>query len=218
MNSKAGITRAYDIVADDYAAKWWNEFEKKHFDRLILNWFATQIPENETVLEIGAGPGEVSGYLANRGVKCIGTDLSSRMIENAKKYFPEIQFEEQDFFNLTYGNESFFAVIAYYAIVNLPLDEIPSVFKEVNRVLKFNGIFMFTFHVYETEIRAEVKNFFNKDGNTLTFYYFKVDEMKNIVESLGFQIIDILIRYPYPGVEFGSKRAYFILKKTENQV
>lgn len=124
----------------------------------------------------------------------------------------------QVFFNLTYDNESFFAIIAFYAIVNLSLDEIPLVFKEVSRVLKFNGIFMFAFHVYETETRAEVKKFFNKDGNALTFYYFKVDEMKSLVESMGFRIIDILIRYPYHDVEFGSKRAYFILKKAENWV
>jgi len=61
MDTKASITRAYDLAADDYAAKWWNEFENKHFDRLILNWFASQIPEKEVVLEIGAGPGEVLG-------------------------------------------------------------------------------------------------------------------------------------------------------------
>lgn len=213
MNTKTSITKAYDLVADDYAAKLWNEFEKKHFDRLILEWFATQIPQKEVVLEIGAGPGEVSGYLANQGVKCVGSDLSSQMVENAKKYFPDIQFEVQDFFNLTYGNESFFGVIAYYAIVNLMLDEIQAAFKEVRRVLKDNGLFLFTFHIFENEAQTDVKNFFNKEGNALTFYYFKVDDMKSLVESLGFQIIDILIRYPYHNVEFGSKRSYFILRK-----
>lgn len=218
MNTKASITKAYDLAADDYAANWWNEFEKKHFDRLILDWFAAQIPKNEVALEIGAGPGEVSGYLANRGVKCLGTDISSQMIENARNYFPDIQFEVQDFFNLTYGNESFFSVIAYYAIVNLSLDEIRSVFKETRRVLKDNGLFLFTFHIFENEAETDVENFFNKEGNRLTFYYFKVDEMKSLVESSGFQIIDILIRYPYPNVEFGSKRAYFILRKVKNEV
>lgn len=213
MNTKASIVKAYDLAADDYAAQFWNEFEKKHFDRLILNWFASQIPENEMILEIGAGPGEVSGYLAKRGVKCIGTDLSPRMIENAQRYFPEVRFEVRDFFNLGYGNESFFAVIAYYAIVNLTLEEIRRAFEEVWRVLKDNGLFIFTFHIFEKEAQTCVRNFFNKEGNELTFYYFKVDEIKRLVEELGFQIIDILIRYPYENVEYESKRSYFILRK-----
>ena len=213
MNTKEGITKAYDLVADEYAAKWWNEFEKKHFDQVILRWFASQIPKNEVVLEIGSGPGEVSGFLNNLGVKCIGTDISTKMIESAKKYFPCIQFEVQDFLDLTYENNSFFSVIAYYAIVNLTIEQIKSAFQEVRRVLKNNGLLLFTFHVFENEEQTDVKDFFGKKDNELTFYYFKVDEIKSLVEDLGFEIIDILMRYPYKNAEYQSKRAYFILRK-----
>lgn len=213
MNTKESITRAYDLIADKYAAQWWNEFENKHFDRVILDWFATQIPENKVILEIGAGPGEVSGYLSDRGVKCIGTDISEKMIENGKKYFPNVTFEVQDFFNFTYENDLFDGVIAYYAIVNLTFHETELVFKEVRRVLKRNGLFLFTFHIFENEEKLDVKNFFNKEGNELTFYYFKVDELRNLVKSMGFEIIDILIRYPYENVEYQSKRSYFIVRK-----
>jgi hypothetical protein len=68
VNTKESTKKAYDLVADEYAAKWWNEFEKKHFDQVILKWFAAQIPKNEVVLEIGSGPGEVTGYLNNLGI------------------------------------------------------------------------------------------------------------------------------------------------------
>lgn len=213
MNTKESITKAYDLVADEYAAKLWNEFEKKHFDQVIFRWFASQIPKNEVVLEIGSGPGEVSGFLDNLGVKCIGTDISAKMIENAKKYFPSIQFEVQDFLDLSYENNSFFSVIAYYAIVNLTIDQIKSAFQEIRRVLKDNGLLLFTFHAFENEEKTDVTDFFGKKDSELTFYYFKVDELKSLVEDLGFEIIDILMRYPYKDVEYQSKRAYFILRK-----
>lgn len=214
MNTKDSIARAYDIAADEYAAKWWNEFENKHFDRVMLGWYAGQIPPGGTVLEIGSGPGEVSGYLSRLGVRCIGTDLSPRMIENAKRYFPDVQFEVQDFLNLRYVNNSFAGVIAYYAIVNLTVDAIKKGFAEVRRVLQPGGLFLFTFHIYETEEKTEVEAFFTPEGSPLTFYYFKVDDMKALVQSLGFQVVDILIRYPYPEVEYPSKRSYFVLRKT----
>ncbi len=137
------------------------------------------------------------------------------MIENARKYFPDIQFEVQDFFHLTYPNNSFGGVVAYYAIVNWPLAEIKGALEEARRVLKSGGLFLFTFHIFEGESQTEVANFFNKEGAALTFYYFKVDDMKALVGSLGFQVVDILIRYPYPDVEYQSKRSYFLLKKVQ---
>lgn len=213
MNTKGSIAKAYDRAADEYAAAFWDELDKKLFDQIILDWFAAQIPQSETVLEIGAGPGEVSGYLARLGVKCLGTDISERMIENARKYFPQAQFEVQDFFRLSYADDSFLGVVGFYAIVNLTPEEVRSVLSEVKRVLKGDGIFLFSFHIHEGEEKTEVKNFLSQEANELTFYYFKVDDVKEMVENAGYQIVDILIRYPYKDVEYPSKRAYFVVRK-----
>jgi ubiquinone/menaquinone biosynthesis C-methylase UbiE len=215
MNNKESLTRAYDLAAGDYATRFWNEFDKKPFDQLILNWFAGQIQPGETVLEIGAGPGEVSGYLSQKGVQCIASDRSPQMAVQAKKYFPQVRFEVQDFFNLTYKDQSFAGVAAFYAIVNLQLPEVKNVLQEVKRVLKENGLFLFSFHIYEDgqEEKLEVKQFFDKAGAELTFYLFKADDIKSQVEGLGFKIEDILIRYPYKGVEHPTKRAYFVVRK-----
>lgn len=213
MNTKDSITRAYDNAADAYAAQMWNEIESKNMDRVMLGWYASQIPAGQTVLEIGSGPGEVSGYLSRLGVNCIGTDLSLRMIEKAKQYFPGVRFEVQDFLHLSYPEDSFAGVVAFYAIVNLTLDEIETAFKEVQRVLQSGGLFLFTFHIYEGEEKRDIPAFFTLEGSPLTFYFFKVDDLKALVEASGFQIVDILIRYPYPGVEHPSKRSYFVVRK-----
>ncbi len=213
MNTRKSIAEAYDRAADAYAAALWNELEGKPFDRILLNWFETQIPEGETILEIGCGPGEVSGYLCALGAKCLGTDLSERMIENAKRLFPGVQFELQDFFSLSYPDSSFWGVVAFYAIVNLTLPEIELVLGEIRRVLKDDGILLFSFHIFDGEEQSEVANFFDQEGNRLTFYYFRVDEIKALVERAGYRIVDILIRYPYKDAEYQSKRAYFVARR-----
>lgn len=213
MNTKESITKACDRAAKDYAAALWNELEGKPFDQIILRWFATQIPPDETVLEIGCGPGEVSGFLQRQGAKCLGTDISTQMIETARAYFPEVRFEVQDFFQLGYDDDTFCGVVGFYAIVNLVLEEVQAVLAEVKRVLKREGFFLFSFHIDEGEEKAEVENFFNQEGNALTFYYFKVDDVRALVERVGFEVVDILIRYPYKDVEYQSKRAYFVVRK-----
>lgn len=213
MNTKQSITKAYDRAAKEYAAIMWNEFEGKHFDQIILRWFATQIPPDETVLEVGCGPGEVSGFLQRQGVRCLGTDISPQMVEAARGYFPEVRFEVQDFFQLGYGDNAFCGVVGFYAIVNLVLEEVRAMLVEVKRVLEPGGLFLFSFHIDEGEEKTEVTNFFNHEGSALTFYYFKADDVKALVERVGFQVIDILIRYPYNSVEYPSKRAYFVVRK-----
>lgn len=214
MNTKDGIRTAYDRAASDYAAAMWNELDKKPFDRMMLERFARSIPVDQTVLEIGAGPGEVSGYLSRLGVSCLGTDLSPQMIEQARECFPATRFEVQDFFQLTYPDQSFCGVVGFYAIVNLRPEQIDLVFQEVHRVLQPDGRFLFSFHIREHEDKTEVAEFFDQPGNALTFYYFDVDDVKGRIEQTGFQAEDIVIRYPYQDVEYQSKRAYFLVRKS----
>jgi ubiquinone/menaquinone biosynthesis C-methylase UbiE len=213
MDARGKITSAYDLVAEAYAAKFWDEIEKKHFDRIVLRWLASQIATGQTVLEIGAGPGEVSGYLGRLGARCLGTDASPQMIEHARRLFPDGEFQVEDFFHLSFPAESFAAVVAFYAIVNYPLDEVETILREVLRVLASQGLFLFTFHVYEGERETTVSSFLDRDLDPIPFYYFPVDEMKQLVLRLGFRVIDIVERHPYPDVEFASRRAYFILRK-----
>ena len=212
MSPHETILRAYNQVAHEYAARFWNEFEHKPFDRMLLGWYASQIPPGETVLELGAGPGEVSGYLSAHGAHCLATDLSPRMLEHAKKLFPALECAVEDFFHLSFADASFCAAIAYYAVVNFPLGALEPAFREMRRVLKPEGCLLFTFHIYEGEERILIRRFLEQDLEEIPFYFFKVDEMRAMVEKTGFRVVDILMRYPYPQVEYASKRAFFLLR------
>jgi ubiquinone/menaquinone biosynthesis C-methylase UbiE len=213
MNTKESIYRAYDDAADEYAKAYWNEIERKNLDCLILKWLSDQVPVEDNILEIGSGPGEVTGYLAKYHSNCIGTDQSKQMILQSKKYFPYAKFQVQDFYELSYEDNSFAAVVAFYAIVNLTIDEIQRVFKEVKRVLKPKGLFLFTFHLAEDSSTIDINKFFNKE-NPLRFYLYGIDEIKKVVERERYDIVDIITRNPYKE-EHPTKRVYFITRNTD---
>jgi ubiquinone/menaquinone biosynthesis C-methylase UbiE len=143
---------------------------------------------------------------------CLGTDLSIHMIQNARKYFPKVKFEVQDFYSLDYADDTFAAIVAFYAIVNLTIDEIQRVLVEARRVLKSTGIILLTFHLDEGSKSLDVDRFFNK-ANPLCFYLYGTEEIKTIVERVGFEIGDTITRYPYKA-EHPTKRVYLIARKT----
>ncbi len=213
MDRLARVKSVYDAVADTYAAQFWDEIDKKHFDRIMLAWFATQLGPGQRALEIGAGPGEVSGYLGKLGARCLGTDVAPKMIEQARRLFPGGEFQVEDFFQLSFAAESFPAVVAFYAIVNYPLADVETIFREVLRVLEPGGLFLFTFHVCTGERETTVTSFLGQDVEPVTVYYFSPDEMKQLVLSLGFRVVDIVERHPYTESEYPSRRAYFVLRK-----
>ena len=215
MNTKNSIRAAYDHAAQEYAKRLWHELDGKPFDRLMLRWFAERVPASETILEVGAGPGEVAAFLMEQGATCLATDLSPEMVAVGKHCCPELDFEVQDFFNLSYEDESFTAVLAFYAIVNLQLEEVPAMLKEVFRVLKPGGLFFLSFHIKEEEDTVYVENFFSEEQNPLTFYYFDVEDVCDMLKETGFIPMETIIRYPYEGKEYGSKRAYIIVEKPE---
>ena len=215
MNTKNSIRAAYDHAAQEYAKRLWHELDGKPFDRLMLRWFAERVPASETILEVGAGPGEVAAFLMEQGATCLATDLSPEMVAVGKQCCPELDFEVQDFFNLSYEDESFTAVLAFYAIVNLQLEEVPAMLKEVFRVLKPGGLFFLSFHIKEEEDTVYVENFFSEEQNPLTFYYFDVEDVCDMLKETGFIPMETIIRYPYEGKEYGSKRAYIIVEKPE---
>ena len=57
-----------------------------------------------------------------------------------------------------------------------------------------------------------IDKFFAKD-NQLSFFLYTVEEIRRLTNSLGFEQIDIITRYPYKEVEYPTSRAYFMLRK-----
>lgn len=211
MQSKLKVISCYDDVADNYAAKFRDELSKKHFDRLILKAFASANRDKGRWVDFGCGPGQTTNFLYELGINnIIGTDISSGMVNVAKRLFPDLKFETADMLDLQYSDESFSTAVAFYAIVHFEYPQLEQAFREVHRVLTQKGQFLFSFHVGEEVIHH---NTFLEKSVDITFYFFQTERILKLLKAIGFKVIDVLERHPYEEVEYPSRRAYVWVEK-----
>ena len=209
--NKKKVRISYDRVAEEYARQFFHELDGKPFDRNLLKWFAGLIPDNEEVVEMGCGPGEIACFLKKQGIQVSGMDISENMVSVASRLNPDIHFYPGDMLDLYLNDQSIFAIVAFYAIIHFSLEEVKVAFREFKRVLKKGGYVLFSFHV-GTDI-ISVDNFLDQADAPLDFVFFEVDDILNIIEVLNFNPQEVIVRYPYKGAEYESKRAYILIKK-----
>jgi ubiquinone/menaquinone biosynthesis C-methylase UbiE len=205
------IQQSYDNVADEYTRRISNELEGKPFDRELLRRFANEVRGRGGVCDLGCGPGHVAGYLQSLGVNVVGLDISPGMLEQARQLSPEILFVSGDMLALDWPDCRLVGIVAFYAIVNTPTDSLPTVFREMFRVLQAGGLLLLAFHFGDEA--AHHDQLWGRPIS-LDFFYFQPVEIRRMLEAAGFTVDEVLERGPYaPEVEHQSRRAYIFARK-----
>jgi len=208
------IERMYDTIAKEWAETFSGEHEKKPKDQEILQRFSQEIGDRRPVWDFGCGPGNTTKYLKNLGIEISGLDLSEKMLEQARNIHPDIHFQKGNILDLEFENDSLAGIVAFYTIVHFTEEQVEITCREVFRVLKPGGIFLFTYHIGEETIHIE--EFLGKKID-IDFMFFTKDFISNCLEKSGFKTIETIEREPYSGVEYESQRAYVFAKKTSLQ-
>jgi SAM-dependent methyltransferase len=204
------IRESYDRLAEEYTRRISDELQHKPLDRELLDRFAKQTKGRGEICDMGCGPGHVARYLRQTGASVFGLDLSPRMLEQARKLNPDIPFREGNMMSLDIPDGTLAGVAAFYAIVNLPKQSLPLVFREIHRVLRPDGLLLLAFHTGD-EVLHEDELWGQKIS--MDFLLFPPFEIKLDLESAGFMIEDVIEREPYPEVEYQSRRAYIFARK-----
>lgn len=201
----------YSKVAAQYAKEFFNELDNKPLDRQLLNRFARQMKGKGDVCDIGCGPGQITRYLRDRGVENIfGIDLSPGMVSQAKRLNADIDFYQGNMSALDMAAESLAGIVAFYSLIHIPNEEVVSVLQEFKRVLQPGGLLFFSFHMGQETVHVD--NWWD-EAVSIDFFFFEPDEMKEYLERAGFKIEDLIMRYPYEGVEHPSRRSYIFATK-----
>jgi len=96
------------------------------------------------VLDLGCGCGVPATAILAEHHAVTGVDLSPVQISRARQLVPTAQFLCADMSTLEFAAGSFAAVVSFYTIIHVPLEEQPAIFKNIYRWLRPGGYLLAT--------------------------------------------------------------------------
>lgn len=196
-------------MVDNSNKKFWEKFAKlytifqergnKELYNTVCQKIRPLFNENQKVLELGCGTGQLTVFLAEYSEHWTATDFSENMIREAKRRFNmnKVLFEVQDATQLGYDNHMFDVVLIANALHIMPEPE--KALQEIKRVLKPEGILIAPTFVYEGGLNKFRLGIMEKIGFK-TFHQWTVNEYEIFIKSHGFSIMssELLSGKPLP--------------------
>ncbi|RMG88456.1 MAG: class I SAM-dependent methyltransferase [Chloroflexi bacterium] len=138
-----------EYYTDEYFDSW--NYADRGMGRFSMYWFARRYyaalvrryapRDGGRLLEMGCGLGHLLGLLQD-DYECYGVDLIERSVRESRKNAPKAQVRQGDATDLSmYEDGSFSVVVALHLVEHLP--EPDTTIREVARILKTGGIFLF---------------------------------------------------------------------------
>ena len=100
------------------------------------------------VLDLACGGGRTTYFLRDGGARVIGVDIAEKLIETARRHFPDIDFRVGDATALEFGDNSFDLVLVAFNSLDAiyPKQARLAAMAEIRRVLRPGGRLLFSVH------------------------------------------------------------------------
>jgi SAM-dependent methyltransferase len=196
----ADTRTSYDTVAVSYADQLRGSLAEEPYLRAALALFADTVRDagGGPVVDVGCGPGHVTAELSELGVDAFGVDLSPGMIEVARRDHPGLRFEIGSMTDLDLPADSVAGVLAWWSLIHIPDDEMPTVFGHFHRVLRPGGPLQVGFHVGD-ESRLKTQGY---GGHPMKVHVHRrqPDQVANWLRAAGFEVGAQLLMDPADNV------------------
>ena len=183
----ARVRLAYDTVAEDYAAWLPDTRAEAPVELAMVDAFAdaATVGAGARILDAGCGAGRMTRYLAGRGCRVEGLDLSPTMIEVARRTHGDLVFRVGSLTALPYPQDVFAGVLLWYSIIHTPGGRHAPIFAEVARVLRPGGHVLVGFQSGQglRDVSASYRRFGHEID--LERYLHTADQVASQLEAAG---------------------------------
>ncbi len=133
--NKDDVRRAYDDLAPVHAEQRTGDGDGTD----ILAEFLDSLSESPRVLDAGCGQGTpILARLASEAAP-VGLDFSRGQLSLAAESVPDAPLLQGDMTTLPFESDTFDAVVAYWSLIHVPMDDHQTVIDEFARVLRPGG-------------------------------------------------------------------------------
>jgi ubiquinone/menaquinone biosynthesis C-methylase UbiE len=121
----------------------------------IIKMLASELSQGR-LLDIGIGAGRTTAHVKDRCGEYVGIDYSAEMIDRARTQFQNLDLRVIDARDLSaFGSQTFDIVMfSYNGLDYLAHDDRLKALKEINRVLRKDGAFIFSTHNRDSRINT----------------------------------------------------------------
>ena len=134
------------------------------------------------VLDLGCGPGHLTGYLRSLGADARGIDLVPEFIAHARAAHPEADFRLGSMDSLDVADHSIGGILAWFSLIHRPPAEVDGVLQSFRRALAPGGVLVVGF--FEWELLGTF------DHKVTTAYRWPVDELASRLARAGFAEVE----------------------------
>lgn len=188
MNPKEIVRSGYDNVSQAYRGDAIELSNPEHL-RYIgwVNELLPALPAGAAVLDLGCGNGvPTARLLADAGYAVTGADLSPVQVRRAQALVPQAHFICADMTELTFPPTTFAAVVAFYAIIHVPLVQQPGLFAAIYGWLQAGGYLLAT--VGAEAWTGVEQDWLDVAGTSMYWSHADVATYRRWLEEQGFSI------------------------------
>jgi trans-aconitate methyltransferase len=209
-DTNAATRQAYDKVAVDYARLLEDNLAKNIWDRAVLAAFAEHVMAagGGRVLDLGCGPGRITGHLHELGLDVAGVDLSPAMVAEARRRFPTLSFSTGRLDAPAVAPESLGGLLAWYSLIHVPPEDLPSTVRTLASILLPGGHLQLAFQAGEGHRR--IAHAYGHDLD-LDAWRLDPDHVTNQLCEVGLEVIAAVRRAPEEPEQ--STQAYLLARK-----
>ncbi len=140
MDPKDIVEQGYDRIGEEYER--WSAKATDPARERYLKVLLEGLPKGAEVLDLGCGSGALATRRLSQRFRVTGVELSSRMVEMARRNVPSATFIRADMVSVEFPPERFDGVCAFYSLIHLPPRELPALLRKIATWLKPGGLFV----------------------------------------------------------------------------